>query len=414
MRLMRIGSTALLFSLILSAGCGNQGNGAGQTDTYLNVADSARAATKGVTVTQARQPASCEIVFDISASMRGYVDASVAGDFPGVVSSLTVLPSKQATSLLFDTKGQTVNDFTSKLERRDFNWKNESDLFKMMDHLLNSAARSSDGIYALVTDGIMSASNAEVEANPNYNVVNHEVLSSRIDSIVSKVAPNKVTVFVARYMAPFRGDYYRYDNSKEELNNEMRPFYIIIAGGADHVKYAADKLREEKRAAMETATFGEMYPVWVTTSAKLISPGVYKYQKDQGELIVTLNLGDLPAKVRTKPYLERNLEVTLTRNAKGARPTRLELNKDYTIRISGTNAKVVMTRNVTTLLPAHLTFGVQRVMPAWINDVTTADDIKAYAPDRTLNLSDFLKPLMKLNGGKYYNSPEATGIVIIK
>lgn len=367
-------------------------------------------------ITGKTQPQQCEILFDASVSMQGYVNATEPGDFPGVVAEVNNLPSGTTQAFLFDAKRNAIGDFLSKLQNKKISWTNESDIFAMTRDILTSASDNPANVYALVTDGIMSGSNAQVGADRTYNITNREILKGRIDSIVSKLPAGKdLSVMVAKYLAPFNGTYYCYDNSKKTLKNDHRPFYLIMAGGTEQINYVMDNL--QKRTGMETVQYGSLYPVNITTNAKFTGKkGVYKCDKATANegLNVDINIKDLPAFAADINYLIRNLEIIKAGENRKATTRPLEYEKDYTLSIEGKKLRVTFDQKVINLLPATFTFNIKRAQPQWIADSSADNDKDAYTAETTLNLSYFLAPFLRLNGAATLNETGKASLTINK
>lgn len=400
-------------------GGGSDTDGTAKTDT-LSSTDTAKLAPKAPVISDTSvQPEKCTIVFDASLSMKGYVDATVNGSFPGVIAELNNM-GKQTDSYLFDVKKTPIDNFLSKIQNKNIPWTNDSDLFGMFKDIMTSAANDPGNCYVLVTDGIISGSSAEIKADPTYNISKPEILQGRIDSIINHLPQDKpVALLVAKYMAPFNGTYFCYDNTKKALKNEMRPFYVLAAGGADQINYVADQL--SKRPGVETALYGALYPMSVSTNAKMIGGSKYKYDKsvkDKGEgLNLEIKIAELPAYAKNINYLRKNLEIIRT-NSNGKKfPLKPSTGNaeeddyvvgDYDIEISGDKAIISLSDKVINTLPSDFTCRLKRIQPQWVEDASTSDDINNYRPDATLNLTYFMKPFLRINNAEYIADAQKT------
>lgn len=369
-------------------------------------------------ITEKRQPEVSVIVFDASSSMKGYVDATVNGSFPGVISELNNA-GKSSKAYLFDTAKTPVDNFVSKIQHKNISWANESDLFGMVGEILNSAVNNPENCYALVTDGIMSGSNAEVAADPTYNISKPEILKGKIDSIINHLPDDRnISLLVAAYTAPFKGKYYCYDNkTQKKLDNNFRPFYVLIAGGTAQINYMAEYL--QNRDGRNMIQYGIIYPMSISTNAKVLGHHKFKFDKsvkDAG-LNMTINIDSLPAYAKNVNYLTNNLEIQKI-SPKGKvtilKPDRDDTAGDYSITVEGNKAKISYSTKTINTLPASFRFSLKRIQPQWIEEMNTFDDIKAYNPNGTLNLQYFMQPFLRMNHTEYLNDPSKADIEIVK
>lgn len=415
------GILAVALTLALAACSSNKDSDHDSEDTTKNELEDTIVTTVRQTTPPAisdtdTKPEECVIVFDASSSMRGYVDATVNGEFPGVIATLNNAGNK-SRAYLFDTKKTPIDNFVSKIQHKNITWANESDLFGMVSEILNSAAANTKNCYALVTDGIMSGTNAEIKADPTYNISKPAILKGKIDSIVGHMPPDKdITLLVVSFMAPFNGKYYKYNNDSFELTNAQRPFYVLVAGGIDQINHMRDALGVLNHKAM--VQYGVVYPMNIKCNAKFIGKK-YKFDKsvkDKG-LEFELAIDKLPAFAKNIDYLKTNLEIIKV-NPKGKKrmltPTIGDGEGDYTIEVNGDKATVKLENQIINTIPATFKFNLKRVQPQWIGNMTTLDDIKNYRPDATLNLSYFLAPFASMNNTVYLNDITKSEIEIIK
>lgn len=362
------------------------------------------------------KPEECVIVFDASSSMRGYVDATVNGAFPGAISTLNNAGDK-SHAYLFDYKKTSIDNFLSKIQNKNITWAAESDLFGMVKEILNSAAANTQNCYALVTDGIMSGTNTEIKADPTYNISKPDILKGKIDSIVSHMPTDKeISLLVVAFKAPFNGKYYKYNNDSVRLENAQRPFYVLVVGGIDQINYMRKKLSDLTYEKM--VHYGVVYPMAITCNGK-IAGKKYKLNKSMKEEGVKLELAmdKLPSFAQNIDYLNNNLEIIMI-NSKGNKtmlaPAIGDNEGNYTIEINGCKATITLDKKFIYAIPATFRFNLKRAQPQWIKNMTTHDDIKDYRADATLNLDYFLEPFVGMNNAVYLNDTTKSKIEIIK
>lgn len=414
----------VMLSMALTGCDGDKQKDDSNPDTTTEVSDSiseqspvAERPVKLEAITEKTQPEESVIVFDASVSMKGYVDATVNGSFPGVISELNNA-GKSSKAYLFDTAKTPIDNFVSKIQHKKIEWTKESDLFGMVEDILNSAVADPQNCYALVTDGIMSGSNAEIALDSTYNISKPEILKGKIDSIINHLPDDRnISLLVAAYTAPFKGTYYCYNNSKKELNNQQRPFYVLIAGGTAQINYMADYL--QNRDGRNLIQYGTIYPMSLSTNAKVMGNHKFKFDKsvkDAG-LNMTISIDSLPAYAKNVNYLTNNLEIQKI-SPKGKvtilKPDRDDTAGDYSITVEGNKAKISYSEKTINTLPASFRFSLKRVQPQWVEDMNTFDDIKAYNPNATLNLHYFMQPFLRMNHAEYLNDPSKAEIEIVK
>ncbi len=356
------------------------------------------------------RPLNCELIFDASVSMRGYVDATVNGSFAEVVGKLNNLAKDSTYTYVFDNSKHLVNDFMSKIHHKNIKWADESDLFAMIKDIMTQASHNPNNCYILVTDGIISGSNKEIQKDSTFNISKPSILQSRIEKIVSQISSDsEVSLMVACFMSPFKGKYYNYDNSYRVLNNDLRPFYVLVAGGTPQVNYTLSMLDQLEG---KTVQYGRSYAMTFSSNGKLVGNNKYCLNsniKEKG-LIITANLKDLPVYARDYNFIRQNLEIL--REGKGVR--KLKLDEDYTFVIEGDKMIVTFTDKIKNLLPSTFRFKLHRSHPMWVNEANTDNDKKNYSPEKTLNLVYFLNPFIQLCDNEYLNDIEKSKVEITK
>lgn len=358
--------------------------------------------------TEPVQPQHCTLYFDISSSMKGYWDATIAGDFRGAISDIRNL-SVASTAYYFDTKKHDKPfDIITSLKGGKVKWAQESDIFAMIAEIFKNANADSQGknCYVLITDGIMSGTNAQVTGT-EFNIINRELLSGRIDSIVKKYTNKDLSLLVLRYEAPFKGTYYAYNNDNKPLNNETRPFFAFLVGKEGVVNYAVEKLTTQERVK-EWAQYGRTHSITLSCDkAQVLSTGEYKCVKNQTPIIY-INLKNLPDYASTNDYLKQHIDIIAKEKGKSKR---LAYDRDYVIK----DSKIELTQScINTKLPCTFHVGLKQEQPIWVNKYNTDNDIKSYSPLTTFNLRFLLKPFLHLNNTEYLNNAETTTIRIIK
>ena len=83
----------------------------------------------------------------------------------------------------------------------------------------------------LVSDCILSFPDEDIKKNPQINVTDaSSVLKNEINRQFAMLSKDTINATVYAYSSAFNGTYYDYQNKKQKLNGEQRPFYIWIIG----------------------------------------------------------------------------------------------------------------------------------------------------------------------------------------
>jgi hypothetical protein len=92
----------------------------------------------------------------------------------------------------------------------------------------------------LVTDGIISGTTKQIEANREYNKDNRNALKNNLKIMLGSFADDisiKIMAFKSEFQATSGTPYFRYDNSK--ISNqffENRPYYVFILGNSGQIR----------------------------------------------------------------------------------------------------------------------------------------------------------------------------------
>lgn len=402
---------SLMIAVLIPLSCGSKSNNSEEDD------DDTTQVPNDVTeaVDDSPQPNKGIIIFDGSSSMQGYVDATTAGSFQAVVGELNNL-GKNTESYTFDSEKHQIDNFLSKIQNRKIKWSDQSDLFMMVKDIMTKAGMEPSNCQILITDGIISGSNEEIKADPSYNISKPALLSARIDSIVSRLPREKnISLLVAKWNTPFKGTYYEYDNKKKHLNNEMRPFYVLVAGSAPKVAYAEKMLSDKE--GIEAVQYGTIYPVTAKlTNGTFINKNHYKVNSEmkQEGPVAEVNVASLPPYARNLNYLQKNLEIVKSTGKDKKNQRTLEKENDYQLSLENNKLTVTFADKIKNQLPATFEFRIKRVQPQWVADATTHDDKAGYSPSKTFNLDYFLNPFLKLNGKELLNDSGESTIEITK
>lgn len=287
------------------------------------------------------QPSSATFLFDISGSMKGYLQSSGDSRFWGVTTFFENIPSNVVFRLYGKKKGDPIEraKFNQMLKNRSIKWDDESDLIAMV-RSMKARVDTGDHISFLLTDGILSGSDADVRNSPDrsYNKIMRQTMSENLSHLFSS-PKDSLCVLIVRYKAKFRGYYSCYNNSYKILDNKDRPFFIIALGKWKYVKYVEQKLIEVKAANDGIATPYEdilmlgdacSYQKVKLSAAEGLNPKngrlVIKKGYSKESIALSADLGQLPAYMQTLDYMKANIELYVKRASK---KEEIAIDKDY-------------------------------------------------------------------------------------
>lgn len=161
-----------------------------------------------------RKPSTSTLLFDASGSMHGYLNSSGDPRFIGVISHFENMSGNTVVRLYGKEEGNPIErtDFDRMLNNRKIEWSNESDLKAMVRSMIGHVG-GGDDICFLLTDGILSGSDADINDSPDksYNIRMRQKMSEDLSSLLSE-KKGEICALIARYNAKFNGKYSCYNN----------------------------------------------------------------------------------------------------------------------------------------------------------------------------------------------------------
>lgn len=365
-----------------------------------------------------RKPSSATFLFDASASMYGYLNSSGDSRFIGVISSFENMPTQTVIRLYGKKEGNPIEkaDFERMLNNGKMEWSNESDLKAMVRSMIEHVD-GGDDICFLLTDGILSGSNADINNSPDrsYNIRMRQKMSEDLSSMLSKKEGN-LCALIVRYNAKFNGNYSCYNNDGKNLVNKDRPFFVIALGKWVCVKYIEQKLNEAKDANRITTPYEDIVMIGDASSYQKIklSPAeglnpkgkslVIKKDFRNDSVALSADLRELPDYMQTDAYMNANIELYVQRGQKAEKM----LDRDYyKILVNNINGKRVLRLSIKSsqLKDTRLTFRLKYALPEWIETKSDDNDLDiATNPaklGKTFNLKYFVAGFTSLYNGKY-------------
>ena len=373
-------------------------------------------------VTDVAKPNSAMLLFDASISMKGYLTSSQDSRFRGVISSfLTYAP--QVKCYLYGEKQSPViekQDFKKKLDNRDIDWSSESDLITMVETMAKQVEQTGNVCF-LVTDAIMSGSNKQIDQSPNrsFNIIHREEMSNELASIIDNYA-DSMSALIVRYKAKFDGKYSCYNNASKTLTNKDRPFFIIVLGKWEHVKYIEEKLKTIKSQGSLTTAYDNIamigdqpsyskiklsYNEGIKTNPSQPNIFIIKREFRQDNIILSSDIDALPDYMQVDEYMNQNVDFIVEHRNKT--PKSLD-KKYYEISVNQENGKTIMKLSIKAnqIKDSKLTFRLKYALPEWINQKSDDDDSRISNSnlvqlDKTLNLKYFIAGFTSLQKDKY-------------
>lgn len=364
------------------------------------------------------KPSSATLLFDASGSMHGYLKSIGDSRFIGVISFFENMSKKTIVRLYGKEEGKTIEkeEFNQMLNNGKIEWSNESNL-KAMVGSMKSHVNGGDDVCFLVTDGILSGSDSEINSSPDksYNIKMRQKMSVDIRSMFDE-KDSCLSVLIVRYNAKFNGMYSCYNNEGKNLINKERPFFVIALGKWCYVKYLEETLNEKKGADRITTPYediimiGDMrsYQKMKLSPADGLNPkkGKMVIKKDfrDGSVVLSADLGSLPDYMQTDNYMNANIEMSVQHGAKSEK----SLDKDYyEVSVDGANGKkkLRLTIKSSQLKDSKLTFRLKYTLPEWIETKSDDNDLDiAINPiklGKTFNLKYFVEGFTALSEEKY-------------
>lgn len=403
-----------LCAILANVACGG---GTDKNPPENDSIDTTRKTTE-IVDTIVRKPSSATFLFDASASMYGYLNSSGDSRFIGVISSFENMPNQIVIRLYGKKEGNPIEkaDFERMLNNGKMEWSNESDLKAMVRSMIEHVD-GGDDICFLLTDGILSGSNADINNSPDrsYNIRMRQKMSEDLSSMLSKKEGN-LCALIVRYNAKFNGNYSCYNNDGKNLVNKDRPFFVIALGKWVCVKYIEQKLNEAKDANRITTPYEDIVMIGDASSYQKIklSPAeglnpkgkslVIKKDFRNDSVALSADLRELPDYMQTDAYMNANIELYVQRGQKAEKM----LDRDYyKILVNNINGKRVLRLSIKSsqLKDTRLTFRLKYALPEWIETKSDDNDLDiATNPaklGKTFNLKYFVAGFTSLYNGKY-------------
>lgn len=255
-----------------------------------------------------------------------------------------------------------------------------------------------------VTDAIPSGTNAQIDANPEYNIGQKSLLQSGIKDQFDKLRGKGYGAALFRFMVPFDGCYTNYKNNQgdtgKELHNALRPIYVIAVGNTNKlVDFAKDveegqyELFKPTHSLQAFQTIGEVelgvladdeshYPIEIEATDENIYEMPFGYSNPQ----LTIELDNFPEYLRDEATLKSALVVKVD-------ATMIDLKNNLKVIDGKARVKILFNSSAT------IKVTVKNVLPIWVQNFTSSNDVNITDPNecmKTFGLDVVVKGM--LNG----------------
>jgi hypothetical protein len=262
---------------------------------------------------------------DVGNMLIGLLRDTGSDDKQGRVNYVNFYPNTISARL---TSYDDIDNYARDLTNSRFQISGSSPLNEIF-RIIADSSRVND-INVLLTDGIMSGTDAEIQQDPDFNLKQREYMSNQIRSIFIKQKERDWGLAIYAFRSNFNAEpnrnwaYFTYNNSKLFQNFVDRPFYAFVFGHMDIIEQIKTKIEEHERLSKlidETSYFGlklQNASDFVlfnscfkeTNRNSLIKETQVLCQKNPSntqpvEFGIALNLSSFPEHMQTLEYLNR-------------------------------------------------------------------------------------------------------------
>ena len=174
----------------------------------------------------------------------------------------------------------------------------------------------------LITDGIMSGSNADIAKNKEYNYVHKADLRQQIREVFQQAKKKNLSIVIFRFESPFKGKYYDYTNGIKNLDVSVRPYYIFAFGDMNALNIIMNNAKKELDfKPANTMIVGQknqtiaQYRFKTGRAPEYIpnqNTGVLTFKKvtKDADFSIKVNLIDVPDFVKDVNFMKKNIRLT--------------------------------------------------------------------------------------------------------
>lgn len=302
-----------------------------------------------------------------------YVGAGVRDD-----AQITLVPKKQYESQL--TSGNVVIGTSSPLD-------------KILETIIDST--SVETISCLITDGILSGSNAEISANREFTKTYLPLLEDRIRNAVRKASEKGLGFTIYRLVSTFNGTYYDYKNAHHRLQGVTRPYFVIVIGHPANLEIFNTSICKESgfKPTHSLSTYNMQTVNTVTRGQIIKTPGSPAYSikpvnstlifKPVPQVPVTfkyrVNLNNLPRHYRNLTIIKNSIKLTYQDSKTGIIVDKSEFIQDIELQDADLNnydVVIELTPDFIRSCPANLQMdlSLEGYVDDWYKVLSSSDD----------------------------------------
>lgn len=197
-----------------------------------------------------------------------------------------------------------------------------------LDKIIASIVESStvEDVSCLITDGILSGSNAEIAANRDFTKTYLPLLEDRIRNAAKSANDKTLDFIIYRLVSSFNGTYYDYTNAKHQLSGVIRPYFVIVFGHKHNLEIFDSAIAKESgfKPTHRLASYNMGAAKTVTKGQIIKTPGSPSYNikpvnstlqfKQIPQIPVTfkyrINLNELPKYYRDVKVIKNNIKLS--------------------------------------------------------------------------------------------------------
>ncbi|HEX9956034.1 MAG TPA: hypothetical protein VGA96_02220 [Fibrella sp.] len=265
---------------------------------------------------------------ETSASMGGYLKGGTT--FKDVVADVVTKANQIKPVSLYTISGKpqpvssNVNTFVAQMATTPLATGKSSELHQIFRQVGEKA--KGNNVAVLVSDCILSFPDADIRSNPEVN--RNDASSTLKNSIYDQFATfskQGIGATVLAFTSPFNGTYYTYQNQKQPLKGESRPFYVWIIGKQSLIgPFTQQLLGSLSTSPAKRLDFGssgalKQYDLFFS----LNKSGEWRAERNNltniemgrkakpVEFAIGLNLANLPDYAQAESYLQKNIAATV-------------------------------------------------------------------------------------------------------
>lgn len=194
-----------------------------------------------------------QVYLENSASMKGYSNAGNP-NFTAPVIALFNVGDPDTQIVTGYVGGSSSGEAAlSPVERPEFesnlaNGRVATAVSSPIDRIISLAIDSTSlsSVSCIVTDGILSGSNSEIQKDREFTIKNLPLLEQRIRDAVKKAHAKGLSMMIYRLETEFTGTYFDYRNTHHKLSGEERPYYMIFFGHQSNLSKVKSRLAAER------------------------------------------------------------------------------------------------------------------------------------------------------------------------